>query len=122
MMEPFKDDLLNWHEPGTPEVLTHAAPYIDATFEGEATLSVGKAIDYAGKGCAGIINLLPFGCMPGTVVSAVSKRVREECGNIPWLNIDIDGMDENNGRSRLEAFVFQAKQYKERKVAKSSMA
>lgn len=122
MMEPFKDDLLNWHEPATPEVLASSAPYIDATFEGEATLSVGKAIDYAAKGCAGIINLLPFGCMPGTVVSAVSKRVREECGNIPWLNIDIDGMDENNGRSRLEAFVFQAKQYKERKFAEDSVA
>ncbi len=122
MMAPFKDDLLNWQEPPTSEVLARSAPYIDASFEGEATLSVGKALDYAGKGCAGIINLLPFGCMPGTVVSAVSKRVREDCGNIPWLNIDIDGMDENNGRSRLEAFVFQAKQYKERKTAESSMA
>ncbi len=122
MMAPFKDDLLNWREPSTPEVLARSAPYIDESFEGEATLSVGKALDYAGKGCAGIINLLPFGCMPGTVVSAVSKRVREDCDNIPWLNIDIDGMDENNGRSRLEAFVFQARQYKERKAAEGSMA
>ncbi len=122
LVEPFKDVLLNWNEPPTPEVLEASAPYIDASLEGEACLSVGKAIDYVQKGCSGIINLLPFGCMPGTVVSAVSKRVREEAGNVPWLNIDIDGMDENNGRSRLEAFVFQAKQYQERKTATCGVA
>jgi predicted nucleotide-binding protein (sugar kinase/HSP70/actin superfamily) len=117
IVEPFKGDLLNWYEPETKALLKHSAPYMDATFEGEAVLSIGKAIDYAGKGCSGIINLLPFSCMPGTVVSALSKKVREDNENIPWLNVDIDGMDENNGRSRLEAFIFQARQYYEQKIA-----
>ena len=118
LLEPFRDDLLNWHEPATKEVLAMAASYMEPTFEGEAILSVGKAIDYSRKGCAGVINLLPFSCMPGTVVSALSKKVRETQNNIPWLNIDIDGMDENNGRSRLEAFIFQAGQYEAQKLKK----
>ncbi|MBI5179102.1 MAG: CoA activase [Nitrospinae bacterium] len=117
IVEPFKGILLNWHEPATRELLERSKPYLDAAVEGEAILSVAKAVDYAEKGCAGIVNLLPFSCMPGTIVSALSKKVREDLGNIPWLNVDIDGMDENNGRSRLEAFVFQAKQYRERKTA-----
>jgi len=111
LVEPFKKDLLNWHEPSTKEVLALSRPYLEATFEGESILSIGKAIDYAHKGCSGIINLLPFSCMPGTVVTALSKKVRDQNGNIPWLNIDYDGMDENNGRSRLEAFIFQAGQF-----------
>ncbi|MFQ5431102.1 MAG: acyl-CoA dehydratase activase [Nitrospinota bacterium] len=118
LLEPFRDDLLNWHEPSTQEVMALSAPYIEATFEGESILSVGKAIDYARKGCAGIVNLLPFSCMPGTVVSALSKKVRENQNNIPWLNIDIDGMNENNGRSRLEAFIFQTRQYEAQKLQK----
>jgi predicted nucleotide-binding protein (sugar kinase/HSP70/actin superfamily) len=118
LLEPFRDDLLNWHEPSTQEVLTMSAPYIEETFEGESVMSVGKAIDYERKGCAGIINLLPFSCMPGTVVSALSKKVRENQNNIPWLNVDIDGMDGNNGRSRLEAFIFQAKQFEAQKLQK----
>jgi len=117
MVEPFKDILLNWHEPSTRELLHRSKPYMEPEFEGEAILSVAKALDYAEKGCAGIVNLLPFSCMPGTIVSALSKKVREDSGNIPWLNVDIDGMDENNGRSRLEAFIFQARQYRERKQA-----
>jgi len=109
--EPFKKYLRNSGEPDTKTLLAYASPYIDATFEGEAVLSVGKAVDYVNKGCSGIVNLLPFGCMPGTIVSALSKKVREDNKNIPWLNVDIDCMDENNGRSRLEAFIFQTKQY-----------
>jgi predicted nucleotide-binding protein (sugar kinase/HSP70/actin superfamily) len=116
LLEPFKDDLLNWHEPSTKEVLALSAPYMEETFEGEAVLSVGKAIDYARKGCAGIVNLLPFSCMPGTVVCALSKKVREKQNNIPWLNVDIDGLDENSGKSRLEAFMFQARQYEAQRL------
>ena len=117
IVAPFKDDLLNWREPKTGELLQRSAQYMDATFEGEAGISIGKAVEFAEKGCSGIVNLLPFSCMPGTVVSALSKKVREDNENIPWLNIDIDGMDENNGRSRLEAFIFQARQYHEQKIA-----
>ncbi len=116
MSEIFRDELLNCHEPPTPEVLELASQYMDDSFEGETILSVGKAIDYVQKGCSGIINLLPFSCMPGTVVTALSKKVREQNNNVPWLNIDCDGTVADNGRSRLEAFVFQAIQYRDQNL------
>jgi len=114
LLAPFNSDLQNWHEPAIDEVLRLAKPYIDASFEGEAVLSVGKAIDYVHKGCAGIANILPFSCMPGTVVTALSEKIRKDSGNIPWINIDYDGVEEDTVRSRLEAFMYQARQHKKR--------
>ena len=115
LSEPFREDLTNWRDPHIPELLAIAHDYMDPTFEGEAILSVAKSIDYIRKGCSGVINLLPFSCMPGTVVSALSRKVRERNGDIPWLNIDVDGMAASNGRSRLEAFMFQTRQYEGQK-------
>jgi len=116
LLEPFRDDLLDWEEPTTKEVLDLSEEYMHPSFEGEAILSIGKAVDYAKKGSSGILNIIPFSCMPGMIVNAISKKIREQNGNIPWLNIDYDGMDENNGRSRLEAFIYQASQYRKKDV------
>ncbi len=60
------------------------------SFEGEAVLSVGKAIDYMTQRL-GIVNVMPFTCMPGPVASAVLKPVREDHDNIPLLNIAYEG-------------------------------
>jgi predicted nucleotide-binding protein (sugar kinase/HSP70/actin superfamily) len=122
LLEPFRDDLLDWDEPTTKEVLDISEEYMDASFEGEAILSIGKAVDYAQKGCSGILNIIPFSCMPGMIVNAISKKVREQNGNIPWLNIDYDGMDENNGRSRLEAFIYQASQYSKKEKVEENVS
>ncbi len=112
LLAPFNRDLQNWHEPAIDEVLRLAKPYVDESFKGEAVLSVGKAIDYVYKGCSGIANILPFSCMPGTVVTALSGKIRKDHGNIPWINIDYDGVEEDTVQSRLEAFMYQAGRYK----------
>ncbi|MEK7841132.1 MAG: CoA activase, partial [Deltaproteobacteria bacterium] len=107
-------DLREGHDPTTEEVLSLSMPYIHDSFEGEAALSVGKAMDYIQKGAHGIVNAMPFTCMPGTVVNAVLKRVREENGNIPYLNMVYEGLEDTNSKTRMEAFVHQAKEYRER--------
>ncbi|MBN2468525.1 MAG: CoA activase, partial [Deltaproteobacteria bacterium] len=103
--------LKNCSEPSTKEVLQYAEPYLDPTFEGEAILSVGKAVDFAKKGVDGIINVMPFTCMPGTIVNTLLKKFREMEGNIPVLNISYDGQKQTNTRTRLEAFVYQVCQF-----------
>lgn len=113
LYEPFHDTLVCCEDATTAEIIGNAAPYMKATFEGEAILSIGKAVDYAKSGLAGVVNILPFSCMPGTIVTALSKRVREDYNNIPWLDLDYDGVEETNTQTRLEAFMFQAKQYRE---------
>jgi len=51
--------------------------------------------------------------MPGTIVAALSKKVREDYNNIPWLNLDFDSNEETNTQTRLEAFMYQAEQYRQ---------
>jgi predicted CoA-substrate-specific enzyme activase len=112
LYKPFGATLVNGEDVATREVLKNAAPYMHHTFEGEAILSIGKAIDYAERGLAGVVNIMPFSCMPGTIVAALSKKVREDYNNIPWLNLDYDGVEESGSQTRLEAFMYQAEQYR----------
>jgi predicted nucleotide-binding protein (sugar kinase/HSP70/actin superfamily) len=66
------------------------------------------------NGFNGIINVMPFTCMPGTMVTAISKRLREEY-KVPWLNLAFDGLEQGTTETRLEAFMYQARQHKENK-------
>ena len=107
----FQGSIKNLKEPKTTEILQLARPYLDSTFEGEAVLSIGKTVDFAIKGASGVVNVMPFTCMPGTVVSAILKRYREENNNLPILHMAYDGQEQSNIMTRLEAFMYQAKQY-----------
>jgi hypothetical protein len=49
--------------------------------------------------------------MPGTVVTGVMKRVRQDFDNIPFLTMAYDGLEQTNTLTRLEAFMYQAAQY-----------
>ena len=113
----FNGSLRSLSEPSIEQTLRVASPYIHRSFEGEAVLSVGKAIDYLGRGAAGIVNVMPFTCMPGTIATAVLKRVREEHGNFPLLNIAYEGQGDSHTVTRLEAFMHQAKGYQQGRKA-----
>ncbi|MBW2057143.1 MAG: CoA activase [Deltaproteobacteria bacterium] len=112
----FKGHLRHGEEPSTREVLRKASPYLDDSFEGEAILSIGKTIDFCKKGASGVINVMPFTCMPGTVVGALLKRYREENNNLPILNMAYDGQEQTNSLTRIEAFMHQARQYREQQL------
>lgn len=114
MLAPLRDVLLNNHEPTIEELLENAAPYMHSSFGGEAILSIGKAIDYIRKGVCGILNVTPFSCMPGVVVGGIARRLREDFDNVPWLDLAYDGQENTNIMTRLEAFMYQAKQYQVR--------
>ena len=115
MEEIFNGDLRGGYEPKIEELLEKAEPYIHDSFEGEAVLSVGKTLDYISKGAHGIVNVMPFTCMPGTVVNAVLKRLREDNSNIPYLNMVYEGIEDTNSITRMEAFVHQAREFMERR-------
>jgi predicted nucleotide-binding protein (sugar kinase/HSP70/actin superfamily) len=111
----FKESLRHFGEPKTKSLFKKAKPYLDSSFEGEAVLSVGKTIDFAKRGVSGIVNIMPFTCMPGTIVSTLLKRYREENSNIPILNMAYDGQEQTNTLTRLEAFMYQAKEFQNRR-------
>ncbi len=106
------EDLLRTaKEPQINEIIELAKRYVSEEFEGEAILSVGKTLDYLRHGVNGIINVIPFTCMPGTVASMLLKRVREEHGFIPVLTVSCDGQRSMGTRMRLEAFMHQVHEH-----------
>ena len=99
------------HEPDTKKLLRNAEPYIHSSFEGETILSIGKSIDLIEKGAAGLISAMPFGCMPGTIVSGMMRGINKDF-EIPCLSIPFDGTESLTTDIQLEAFIDQAKEYK----------
>jgi predicted CoA-substrate-specific enzyme activase len=91
------------------QVWENAEPYIIKWF-GEAALSVGKSVEWIKNGANGIINVLPFTCIPGNIVSAISKSIKEDY-RIPWLNLAFDGLEQGTTETRLEAFMYQTAQH-----------
>ncbi len=103
----FEGSLRHAHEPSIDELLKMASPYMHDSFEGEAILSIGKALDYIRKGACGIVNTSPFQCMPGTVASGIFKRLKDEHKNIPVLNLFYDGQEDASFETKIEAFMYQ---------------
>jgi predicted CoA-substrate-specific enzyme activase len=114
LVDTFEGFLRNAHEPATKEVLSYAAPYCHRTFEGEAIMTVGKAVDFAKRGLSGVVSVMPFTCMPGTISHALLKRFRTDYDDIPFLNMVYDGMEQSTANTRLEAFMHQAREYMHR--------
>lgn len=108
LTRPFRGYLKTLKEPKTKDLLQLASPYIHDSFEGEAILSIGKSIDFIYRGCSGIINVMPFGCMPGTIVTAIMKRISDEY-NIPFISIPYDGTESPSTELTIETFMEAAK-------------
>jgi predicted nucleotide-binding protein (sugar kinase/HSP70/actin superfamily) len=113
--EIFKGSLRNLKEPTIPQTLDLAKGYLDPSFEGEAILSIGKSRDFISKGISGIVNIMPFTCMPGTVVNSLFRRFQEDHDHIPFLNLAYDGQEQTHTRTRLEAFMYQVRQFQGRR-------
>lgn len=107
----FKGFLKTLKEPDTKELLRKASPYLHDSFEGEAVLSIGKSIDLIEKGVSGIVNAMPFGCMPGTVVTSMMRGISRDYG-IPCISMPYDGTESPAMEIQLEAFMSQAAEYR----------
>ncbi len=91
-------------EPSTGELFNFAYPYIPDSFEGETVLSIGKSIDLIKKGVSGIINTMPFGCMPGAIVTALLRFIQKDY-NIPIVSLAYDGLNSTVNELWIEAFM-----------------
>jgi predicted nucleotide-binding protein (sugar kinase/HSP70/actin superfamily) len=98
------------------------APYYDPALGTEAVLTMGRAIEYVRGGVHGILNVLPFSCMPGIIVAGMAPRLRRDLDHVPWLDLPYDAQKETNIRTRLEAFLHQAEQYRRRAAAPAAVS
>jgi len=115
LIQKLENGFKDLHDFPVDQILRLSASYLHRTFGTEAVLSVGKSMEYIQHGFSGIVNTMPFGCMPGTIVSALSSKIREDFDNVPWLNVAYEGLEETNELTRLEAFMHQAKQYHQKR-------
>ena len=52
---------------------------------------------------AGVISVMPHGCMPGGIVAAMSEKFSRIYGK-PWINLTYDGFMETNNLVKLSNF------------------
>ncbi len=70
-------------------------------------MSIGKSIALVSQGVSGIVNVMPFGCMPGTIVAGVMKTIRKHF-DLPFISVAYDGTRSPTNELLLEAFMSQA--------------
>ncbi len=109
------------HEPDIRVVLDYAMPYLHHSFRGEAVLSVGKSIDMIQRNAAGVVNAIPFGCMPGSVVTGILRTIATATG-APAISIPYDGAGASTMELQLEAFMDQATARHERLKREGALA
>jgi predicted CoA-substrate-specific enzyme activase len=95
------------------EMLSLCNKYISEFYDGDPPVAIGTSVALASKGVSGIAAILPFTCMPGAIVASVSESIRKDFNNIPFINIAYDGQDSVSLDTRLQAFVFQVKEFAE---------
>jgi predicted nucleotide-binding protein (sugar kinase/HSP70/actin superfamily) len=96
-------------EPQIVKTINEAAKYIHPSFEGEAVLSIGKTIECIKENFSGVINVMPFTCMPGNIVTTIYKAIKDDYPDFPLLCLSFDGVANTLDDLRLETFVHQAK-------------
>lgn len=97
------------------DLIRGSAPYIHKDYDGEPVVALGSASSLSGINISGVIYVLPFTCMPGTIVASVSGDFRKDHNNIPWLNFAYDGQEDASIETQLQAFIHQADEYNREK-------
>jgi predicted nucleotide-binding protein (sugar kinase/HSP70/actin superfamily) len=123
-VEPLRKEFDNsielfTREADTAETIEKGWKYLTPAVEGEAILSMGRVIEYAEHGFDGIINVIPFGCMPGTIVALLLHQFRQEYG-LPFLNVVVEGTKNTGQDIRFDAFIQQATEHMKARRDRSS--
>lgn len=105
-------------ESSIKQLISKGKSYIHDSYRGDPVLSMGRAVEYIEADYDGIVNIIPFHCMPGTTVNAVLEKLQRD-HDIPLLKLTFDGQEETNEETRLEAFIHQAYQRMESRLDSS---
>jgi len=95
---------VNHKEPSTAELLALSSRYLSPKCGSEAVLSIGSGIDWMeSPSFAGVISVMPHGCMPGGIVAAMSEKL-STIYQKPWVNLTYDGFMETTNLARVNNF------------------
>jgi len=88
----------------TLEILDKSAEFLSPRCGSEAVLSIGSGIEWLeNPEFAGVISVMPHGCMPGGIVAAMSEKF-SELYRKPWISLTYDGFMETNNSTRINEF------------------
>jgi len=110
----IEDGLGDCRIPKVEDLVALAAPYVSDDIDPVVTVNVAKAKNYAMQSCSGIANLIILNCLFGTLSTAIYRGIQREHNRIPVLNMIYDGLQQTNAKTRIEAFIHQAKLCHER--------
>ena len=97
-------ELLDGPEPTVAELITRTSRYLSPRCGGEAVLSIGGGLGWLQEPeVAGVISVMPHGCMPGGIVAAMSEDLGGLHGK-PWVSLTYDGFAESNNLARINSF------------------
>jgi predicted CoA-substrate-specific enzyme activase len=96
--------LITEKEPSISKILSKTEQWLSTKCGSEAVLSIGTGIDWLeNPEFAGVISVMPHGCMPGGIVAAMSGKFSDMYGK-PWINLTYDGFQETNNLDRINNF------------------
>lgn len=85
--------------------------YLKSTVGGHGRDAISEMLDFVKEDFDGVIQILPFGCMPEVTVRPILEKIRQE-NNIPFLSLSLDEQVAEAGiNTRLEAFADVVKNY-----------
>ena len=104
------------HLPASPEpepvrILADAATYLNTETDGRALAAIAKGVDFIRKGVAGLVHVMPLNCMSATCVAGVLPQLRADHHQVPILTLTYDCLQTTNQRTRLQAFMHQARRH-----------
>jgi predicted nucleotide-binding protein (sugar kinase/HSP70/actin superfamily) len=114
LVRPVAQLLPHPYEAPVGRLMEHIRPFYEPLLSTEAVMTMGVAIELAHRGLSGILNIMPFSCMPGIISAGLAPRIRTDLNDIPWLDVAFDARGGTNFQTRLEAFLYQAIQYDHR--------
>ncbi len=83
-------------EPSAAYLLSKSSEFLSSRCGSEAVLSLGSGIDWlANPHYAGVISVMPHGCMPGGIVAAMADKFSARYHK-PWINLTYDGTLESH--------------------------
>lgn len=95
------DGTIHEREPGTEELLRASSSYLPSRNGSEAVLSLGSGLrQMADPHFAGVISVMPHGCMPGGIVAAFAERISKHYGK-PWISLTYDGFADKVNPERI---------------------
>jgi predicted CoA-substrate-specific enzyme activase len=98
------DGSIDGKELSTAQLLKLTSRYLSPKCGSEAVLSIGSAVHWLGDPkYAGIVSVMPHGCMPGGIVAAFAEKLSAVYQK-PWISLTYDGFSETNNLVRISNF------------------